>query len=173
MLLTSPDDRMRASKRFDNEFPPMEKIKSCYEALFNYLQIGIGDGKSASCAFKIHEFAAAQRIYAGTAVNALKILQQNGYLTLTDETDNPPRIMFTVGRDDLYTILVEREELDHMVLTLLRLYTGLFHDRLVPIDLQEIAHATGSDLVQVLEMLTRLWPSRIIRCVPVSRSPLL
>ena len=173
VLLTSGDDRSRAVKRFENEYPPLEKIKECYEALFNYLQIGIGDGKFASFAFNIHDFASRARIYTGTAFNAVKILQMNGYMNLSGENDNPPRIMFVVGRDDLYKIRIEKEELDHIIRTLLRLYVGVFHDRLVPIDVREIAAASGYTPERVQELLRKLWEMRIIKYMPGSRSPIL
>lgn len=173
VLLTSGDDRSRAVKRFENEYPPMEKIKECYELLFNYLQIGIGDGKFASFNFNLHEFASHARIYTGTAFNAIKILQQNGYMSLSGENDNPPRIMFVVGRDDLYKIRIEKEELDHIIRTLLRLYVGVFHDRLVPVDVCEIAGASGYTVGRVQELLKKLWEMRIIKYIPGSRSPIL
>ncbi|MCL2562013.1 MAG: RecQ family ATP-dependent DNA helicase [Rikenellaceae bacterium] len=173
VLLTASDDRSRAVRRFENEFPPIEKIKECYEALFNYFGIGIGDGKFASFDFNIHDFAKRARMYTGTAYNAIRILQQNGYMTLGGETDNPPRIMFAVGRDELYKIRIEREELDHIIRTLLRLYAGVFHDRLVPVDVREIASMSGYTAERVREFLKQLWQMRIIRYIPGSRSPVL
>ena len=173
VLLAASDDESRAAKRFETEFPPLPMIKQCYESLFNYLQIGIGDGKYASFTFNIHDFAGYARMYTSTAVNALKILQQNGYLTLTRESENPPRIMFTVDRDDLYKIRIEREELDHLLRTVLRLYEGLFGGRLVPVDEQEIGRAAGYTAEHVHELLKKLWRLRVITYVPGSYSPML
>ena len=59
-------------------------------------------------------------------MSALKLLQQNGYMTLTDAQENPARIMFCISRDDLYKLRVQRDELDHFIRTLLRLYNGVF-----------------------------------------------
>ena len=56
LLLTSPDDGGRIIKRFEQEFPPLEKIKDIYEKVCSYLQIGIGDGAEASFLFNIHDF---------------------------------------------------------------------------------------------------------------------
>jgi ATP-dependent DNA helicase RecQ len=173
VLLSAADDRSRSQKRFDTEFPSLEKIKECYEALFHYLQIGIGDGKFASFNFNIFDFAHRSGIFTSTAINAIKILQQNGYMTLTDETDNPPCIMFIVGRDDLYKIRVDRQELDDIIEALLRLYTGLFHYRPVSIDIGQIAQYSGYTEARVHELLKRLWELRIIKYIPGSRSPLL
>lgn len=172
LLMVASDDKGRAERRFDVEFPSIETIKECYEALFNYLQVGFGDGKHASFSFSLYEFAGRVKMFTGRARNALKILQQNGYLILTDENDNPPRIMFIVSRDDLYKVRIEREELDHILRTILRLYQGLFSD-FVSIDLAEIAQTSGYTGEKVAELLQRLWQIRVIKYIPGNRSPLL
>ena len=172
VLLTGPDDASKATKRFDIEFPSPETIRTLYESLFNYLQIGIGDGKFTTHNFNLHEFASRVRMYVPTVFNALKILQQNGYLILTDEMDNPTRIQFTVRRDDLYKLRIDRAELDHFLRTLLRLYNGVFTD-LTPISEQELVHTTGYTLDRIHELFKLLWQLRVIRYIPGSRSPLL
>lgn len=173
LLLTSSDDRSRFLRRFQTEYPPIEQILYCYEGLFNFLQIGIGDGKFASFDFNIFDFSSQFKIYTSTAISAIKILQQNGYLTLTEESDNPPRIMFLVGRDDLYRQQLDDDKLDKLIRTLLRLYSGVFNYRLVPIDEQEIAHYGDMSMSEVREGMKQLWQKRIIKYVPGSRSPLL
>ena len=118
LLLVSSDDGERIVRRFEQEFPPLEKIKDIYERVCSYLQVGIGDGAQASFLFNIHDFCAREHLYSGTVVSALKLLQQNGYMTLTDAQENPARIMFCVSRDDLYKLRVQRDELDHFIRTL-------------------------------------------------------
>ena len=167
LLLTSPDDGGRIIKRFEQEFPPLEKIKDIYEKVCSYLQIGIGDGAEASFLFNIHDFCAREHLYSGTVQSALKLLQQNGYMTLTDAQENPARIMFCVSRDDLYRIRVQRDELDHFIRTLLRLYNGVFTE------FRQIATWSGYTVERVKELLKRLWQLRVIRYVPSNRSPIL
>ena len=166
LLLTSPDDGGRIIKRFEQEFPPLEKIKDIYEKVCSYLQIGIGDGAEASFLFNIHDFCAREHLYSGTVQSALKLLQQNGYMTLTDAQENPARIMFCVSRDDLYRIRVQRDELDHFIRTLLRLYNGVFTE-FRQIDEGEIATWSGYTVERVKELLKRLWQLRVIRYVPL------
>ncbi|MFQ7056690.1 MAG: RecQ family zinc-binding domain-containing protein, partial [Alistipes sp.] len=99
-------------------------------------------------------------------------LQQNGYMTLTDAQENPARIMFCVSRDDLYKLRVQRDELDHFIRTLLRLYNGVFTE-FRQIDEGEIATWSGYTVQRVKELLKRLWQLRVIRYVPSNRSPIL
>ena len=172
VLLTSPDDDKRVSKRFESEFPPLADIRSIYEKICNYVQVAIGDGLQSSFLFNIHDFAAREHIFIGKIQSALKILQQNGYLTYTEEMENPARIMFCVSRDDLYKIRVERNDLDHFLRTLLRMYNGVFAE-FRAINEAEIATVSGYKLERVKELLKRLWQMRIIRYVPSNHSPLI
>ena len=122
-------------------------------------------------AVNLYDFCARNRLFVGTVQNALKILQQNGYLVFTDEEENPARLMFCVSRDDLYSLRVEREDLDNILRTILRLYTGVFTG-LRPVDVQEMAIYTGYTEERVMELLKTLWRLHVIRFVPKNRSPM-
>ena len=172
LLLVASDDADRIARRFRQEFPPLEQVKDIYEEICSYLQVGIGDGDGASMLFNVYDFCARTHRYVGTVLSALKLLQQNGYLTLTDTQDNPARILFCVSRDDLYKLRVRREELDHFIRTILRLYNGVFTD-FRPIDEGELATWSGYTVERVKELLKRLWQLRVIRYIPSNRAPML
>ena len=93
-------------------------------------------------------------------------------MTLTDEQDNPSRLRFIVTRDALYRIRVDRKELDHLIMVLLRRYTGLFSD-FVPIDEDELTHLSGYTPERLRELLKMLWQLHIIRYIPGKKSPVL
>ena len=172
VTLLSDDDASKAGRRMELDFPSKQTIRRVYEALFNYLGVAVGDGRGASFTFNVFDFAARFRFFVPTALQSIKILQQNGYLILTDETDNPPRIRFIVQRDELYRIRVDRRELDHFITVLLRRYSGLFSD-FVPIAEDELAHLTGYTAGRVRELLKKLWQLHIVRYIPGNRSPML
>ena len=172
LLLVSPEDSDRIRRRFDNEFPPMERVREVYERICDYCQVGIGDGREASFLFNIHDFCSRNRMFRGTVESALKLLSQNGYMTLVDAMDNPARIMFCVSRDDLYKLRVKRIELDHILRVILRLYDGVFTD-FRAIDEAQIASVSGYTIDRVRELLKQLWQLRVIRYIPANRSPIL
>ena len=142
VLIVASDDRERLTRRFSSEVPTIAQIKDIYVRLMNYLGVAIGEGKFCSMAVNLYDFCARNRLFMGTVQNALKMLQQNGYLVFTDDEENPARLMFCVSRDDLYSLRVEREDLDNILRTILRLYTGVFTG-LRPVDVQEMAIYTG------------------------------
>ncbi len=172
LLLVGPDDPERVRKRFMADFPPLEQVKEVYEKIGSYLQVAIGEGALSSFSFNLHEFCARERLYHGLVKSAVELLEQNGYMTLTDEMENPARILFCVSRDDLYRIRCERDDLDPFIRTILRLYNGVFTD-FRKIDEMEIAHCSGYTVERVKELLKRLWQLRIIRYIPSNRSSLI
>ena len=67
---------------------------------------------------------------------------------------------------------MQRDELDHFIRTLLRLYNGVFTE-FRPIDEGELATWSGYTVQRVKELLKRLWQLRVIRYIPSNRSPIL
>ena len=172
LLLVSSDDDSKIVKRFDAEFPPLEEIKSIYEKICDFIQVAVGDGYQASFLFNIHDFCRREHLYIGKVRAAIKLLEQNGYMTLTEEMENPARILFCVSRDELYRIRVGRNELDHIIRTILRLYDGIFTE-FRAINEQVIASTSGYTIEKVKELLKRMWQMRIIRYIPSNNSPIL
>lgn len=172
VLLVSPDDRHRTLNRFATEYPSLEVIKNIYESIFNYLQVGIGEGREYSFDFNVYDFCRKYRLFSWTALNAIKILQSNDYMVLTDESDHPARVMFIVSRDNLYRLRVERQDLDNFLRVLLRMYNGLFTE-FRSVNEQEIAAVSGYTVDKVKELFKTLWQLRVIRYIPARRTPLL
>ncbi len=172
VLLVAPDDQLRARNRFNTEYPSLETIKQIYEQIFNYLQVAVGEGAEWSFDFNVYDFCRKNNLFSWTVLNAIKILQSNGFMTLTDESDHPARVMFRVSRDDLYRLRVERDDLDHFLRTIMRMYNGIFTD-FRPVIESEIASRTGYTLDRVRELFKTLWQMRVISYIPSRRTPLL
>ena len=172
LLLVGPDDSERIVRSFEQEFPPLEQVREIYEQICSGLQIGIGEGGGTSHLFDIYEFCHRAHLYEGVVQSAIKLLQINGYLTLTDARANPARIRFVVSRDDLYRVRLRRDDLDPFIRVLLRLYDGVFTD-FRPIDEQQIAHWSGYTVERIRELLRVLWQLRLIRYIPANASPLI
>ncbi|MFI3285729.1 MAG: ATP-dependent DNA helicase RecQ [Rikenellaceae bacterium] len=172
VLLVAPDDNAKIVKRFMAEFPPIDQIKEIYDKICSSLQIAIDDGDMSSHIFNPYDFCSKERLFKGTLMSALKILEANDCMTFVDEMANPARIMFCVNRDDLYKVRVDHNDLDHFLRVILRLYEGLFSD-FRQINELEIAHWSGYKLDKVQDLLKRLWQMRLIRYVPANQSPMI
>lgn len=104
----------------------MSFIKNVYQALCNYLKVPIGGAKGIAFDFDLHSFVIAYKFNPIQAFNALKLLEQQGYIELTGEMQNSSRIYFSIHRDDLYNFQVKNSQFDAFIKLVLRSYTGLF-----------------------------------------------
>ncbi len=171
VLLYNNSDATKMNKRVADTFPGKEMVVKVYEALGNYLQLGVGSGLDAVYSFDIGDFCRKFRLPILISYNCLKILQQAGYLELTDEQDSSSRVLFTVGKEDLYKLRqnAEQEKLIHI---LLRSYTGLFTD-LAAVDEETIAKRLQWTRDMVYEQLVGLSKERIIQYIPRKKTPYL
>jgi ATP-dependent DNA helicase RecQ len=171
VLLYNKGDAVKMRKRVADNFPEKEMILKVYEALGNYLQIGVGSGLDAVFAFDIGDFCIKFKLPILTTYSSLKLLQQAGYIELTDEQDSSSRLLFTVGKDHLYNIKQspEQEKLMHV---LLRSYTGLFTD-LAAINEEIIAKRLEWTRDEVYQQLVGLAKERIVQYIPRKKTPFL
>lgn len=172
VIVYSPQDAVAAARRIELEYPPLDEVRRIYEALFTFLKISIGGGKDEIYDFDLMQFAGYTHVFSLTAFNAIKLLELNGYMTLTDEMDNPTRLKFRVSRDDLYKFRVDNADLDNFLKILLRTYTGLFSD-FVAIDEGYLARVSSFAEHAVVKMLLALSRAKILSYIPRRRSPLI
>ncbi|MDR3366559.1 MAG: RecQ family ATP-dependent DNA helicase [Prevotellaceae bacterium] len=172
VLLYNNMDKVSMNKRYAVAFPPIEEIKRVYHALGSFLQIPTGTGRDTVHDFSMREFCTAYKIHSLTAYSALQFLQRDGYIELTDEVNNPSRVMFTVDRDELYKVQVANPSLDLVIKALLRAYTGMF-SQYSPVDEAYIARAinlTPSDVYSALYKLAQL---KVVAYIPRKKTPLI
>lgn len=171
VLLYNNGDAVKMRKRVSDSFPGKEMVLKVYEALGNYFEMGVGSGLDKVFAFDIVDFCTKFKLPILISYNCLKILQQAGYIELTDEQDSSSKVLFTVVKDDLYKLKnnPEQEKLIHI---LLRSYTGLFTD-LAPISEETIAKRLNWTQNVVYDQLVGLAKERIIRYIPRKKTPYL
>lgn len=171
VVLFNNSDVTKMRKRVLDTFPDKEKVRKVYEYLGNFFQIAEGSGLEAVFAFDIADFCGRFKLPILTTYNAIKILEQAGYLALTDEQDNQARVMFMMHRDDLYH-LKHGEMQDKLMHVLLRSYTGLFSDPAY-ISEENLAKRLEWTKDQVCEQLITLSRAHVIKYIPRKKTPFL
>jgi ATP-dependent DNA helicase RecQ len=171
ILLYNDSDKTKIEQRIESSFPEIEEIKRCYQALCSFLGVSIGAGKGEVYDFNMMEFAAAFKINYVKAYSSLKFLEKEGYIELTDELDNPSRIMVIVDKNELYKYQIAHAELDIFIKLLLRNIAGLFNNY-VRIDEGYIAKISGMPLNAVTENLLKLSKAKVINYIPRKKTPL-
>ncbi len=171
VLLYSPADKGRLVDSVRKKYPPLEKIKDIYEALCNFLEIPIGAGKNGVFDFSFRDFVSKYRLPVVEVFNAVTFLQQEGYLEFTEEIDNPSRVHFIVGRDELYRFQVANEKFDNFIKLVLRSYSGLFSEFTV-IDEEMLSKKSGISRDAVYQFLVRLASNKVISYIPGKKTSL-
>jgi len=171
VLLYSPSDKKHLEDSVRRKFPPVKRIKDIYEALCNYLQVPQGSGKDNVFDFNMFDFVSKYHLPVIETYNSLNFLQREGYIEFTEEINNPSRVHFIVGRDDLYKFQVANESFDGFIKLLLRSYTGMFSE-FVAINEEALAKKSALSRDAVYKFLVKLSTLNIIRYIPGKKTAL-
>jgi ATP-dependent DNA helicase RecQ len=172
VLISSDADRATMKRRLALEFPDIDAIKQIYDKIFIYLNLAYGVGGGMNKQFDLNNFCKRYRFFPQTVINAIDILEINGYLKISEPIDNPTRIMFECSRDELYDIKFADKQLDRLTTLLLRSYPGIFSE-FKNINEKQLASAMGCDPQTIAELLLKLSRQRTIKYIPGSNSPML
>ena len=170
VLLYNKHDELKLCKRVDDTFPPKELIQDIYEHLAYFYQIGVGSGQGKTFEFDIEKFCVTYKYFPTKVDAALRILERSGYLHYEDNPDGKARVMFLLGRNDLYQLDQLAPSQDAVVTALLRSYGSLFVD-LTYIDETMIARQAELTIQQVYFALKSLAARHIIQFIPRRKIP--
>lgn len=172
VLLFNNFDKYNIEQRITINFPEIKTIKTVYNALGNYFQIPIGAGKYVAYDFNLYDFANQYKLNVAIAYSCLKILEQEGYIEMSDEINNPSKIHFLVNRDDLYKFQVANLAFDAFIKLLLRSYEGLF-TKYVNIDEETLAKRANTSVDNIYKYINKLSTAGIIQYIPRKNNPVI
>ncbi len=170
VLLWNKSDRRKLTKRIDDNFPPKTYIKDVYEHLAYYYQIGVGSGGGHTFSFEIDKFCITYRYFPIVVDAALRLLQNAGYIVYETDPDASARLMFLLGRNDLYRLEESTPEEEAVITAILRNYGGLFTDYGY-IDESLIAMQAGLTTHQSYQVLKTLSHRKILHFIPQRKTP--
>ena len=170
VLLYDDNDKMKLRKRVVDTFPDKEFICEIYDQLAYFYQIAVGSGYNAMFEFPLERFCQTYRHFPIPTISALNILTRAGYIDYRDEDEAQARVMFLLGRDDLYRLRDNEPREDAVIVALLRTYTGLFQDYGY-IDESIIAQQCDLTPQQVYMILTNLNQKHILSFIPQKHIP--
>ncbi len=170
VLLWNDSDRRKLTKRIDDNFPPKEYISDVYEHLAYYYQIGVGSGAGHTFAFEIDKFSITYHYFPTVVHSALRLLENAGYIVYEVDPDASARVMFLLGRNELYRLRDTPPQEEAVITALLRNYGGLFTDY-VYIDEALVAMQAGTGRQQTYQILKTLSQRRILHFIPQRKTP--
>jgi len=157
-------------KMLEVSFPPIELITRVYSALGNYFKLVIGSGEMSTHDFEIADFCQYYSLPVLETHHALKILQKEGYIGLSEAIFNPSKIKFLMNKSDLYRFQVENPKLDPFIQLIVRSYSGVFTD-FIRIDEFTLARRMRVDKEIVIKGLQALEKMDVLSYSKSSNSP--
>jgi ATP-dependent DNA helicase RecQ len=124
VLLSGPADADSLRRQAKLAHPPPDVVRRVYQALANYSRTAVGGGELVAFDFDLGQFAETYRLKAIDAHHALKMLEQQGFVQVTEAVNQPARVQLVSNQQDLYQFQVANAQHDLLIKALLRLYGG-------------------------------------------------
>ncbi len=172
VLLYTKKDVSKLEENLVKQFPPIDQIKRVYHALGNFFQIPVGSGSGTAHEFNIIEFCNKYKLNAVETFSCVRMLEQEGYIELSDSMDVRSKVRFIIERDELYKYQVKNQQFDGFIKMLLRTYSGIFTDY-AKVDESNIASKAGVAIEIIKRYLTLLHKQRVINYYPASKYPIM
>jgi ATP-dependent DNA helicase RecQ len=169
-LLFNDSDIIELERNFELSFPEIEFIKSVYSSLGNFFQLAIGSGEDVSYDFILSDFCSMYNLPAVKTFNAIKFLEKEGYIQVSEAVKRPSRILLKLNKDDLYRFQVKYSSWGDFLDVLIRSYSGLFTN-FSNIDEFVIAKRLGIRALDVENNLQFLHNNNIIEYIPKTDKP--
>lgn len=170
VLLYNNSDMMELTDRLENSMPTVAKLRVVYQAIANHFQLATGAGENISFDFDLSGFCKSFMFKPVETLQALKLLEQEGYIAVTDSVYIPSRLMVVVSKEVLYKFEVENKKYETLLRTLLRAYSGIFEE-FVTINENEIAKFTGLTREQAVSNLKELQQFHLLQYEPQKDVP--
>lgn len=169
-LLFTQSDIDKLIERSAQKFPPADVIKNVYNAICNHLGIAVESGKMFTHEFDITYFCRQFNLDASVVYNSLKVLEQEGYLQLSEGFSMPSRAVFKVDKLELYRFEVANSSYAPLVKAILRTYGGIM-DHYTKISEQQLARQLKISEQELVNGLRFLSINRILTYVPSTDKP--
>ncbi len=148
-------DKALLLKKFEQSFPSVEYIRKIYQCLGNYYQLAFGAGTGMSFDFDIADFCSRFNLDSVPTINALKFLEHDEYISLTETALLQSRVKIRVNAEELYRFQIQHASYDIFIKLLLRSYGGLF-ELYTPVRESDLARRLECPVDQVVRQLEKL-----------------
>ena len=124
-LLVSDADVRQLEENLQQSFPELERIKTIYRALGNYLKVPVGTGEGLMFPFDMVDFCRSYSFEVKEVFNTLKLLEKEGIIAFSDGFDDTSKVWIKATRDELYRFQVAFPQFDPLVKYMLRTLPGV------------------------------------------------
>lgn len=156
VLMSNEQDFELVMNRAALVYPPLDFIRRVYQCLANYYKLAVGSNMFSSFDFVYHEFANNYDLGVLETFYALKVLEEEGLISLNESFYAPSRIHFLVDPARLYEVQIAHATLDPLVKVLLRTYGGNLFSEYMSIQEAKLAKTLEIREIDVISRLRKL-----------------
>ncbi|MEO8066618.1 MAG: RecQ family ATP-dependent DNA helicase [Flavobacteriales bacterium] len=169
-LLHGPGDVDRARDRLRTNFPSLAEVRKVYQGFADTHRIALGSGKDEAYTLDLRDLARRTKLLPNTVLNALKALELNGDVALSDGLHSPSRVLLTTDPKAVYDLRLNDPKLGPLAEALLRMYGGLFEEAALIEEIRVAQHLQWS-VSTVKERLHELQRLGLLSYTPSSSEP--
>tara|TARA_R110002050_G_scaffold223338_2_gene359204 strand:+ start:66713 stop:68608 length:1896 start_codon:yes stop_codon:yes gene_type:complete len=161
ILLTNKPDEIQVKKQFLSGLPDVAFLKLLYNKLNNYFQISFGELRTEPYLLNFNAFCGTYKLNSFLTYNALRILDQNSVLALSESFSKKTSIQFIATKNQIFDYLDTYRKSAPIVQTILRTYGGIFEYD-TKINTWSIAKKANVSEAQITNILKQLEKDEII-----------
>lgn len=170
VLLCNNADVYKQRKKLETAFPTVDEIKNVYQCLGSYCNVAYGAGEGFTSDFDLAEFCSRFKLDVAKTLNALKFLEKDECIALTESALLSSRFRFEIDHEALYNFQIQNSGWDAFIKTLLRSYGGAF-ESYVRLKEFDVARRSGMSVQQVIEGMRQLDAYNILSYAPQNDRP--
>ncbi len=169
-LLTGPGDAEKLQERVERGFPTLDEVRRVYQAFANEHRIAVGSASLESYDLDLAALAKRCGLPASTTAAALKTLELDGKLALSEGARTPSRILIIADPRVIYHLRVNDRRFGPVLEALLRAYGGLYEEPVL-IEEHRIARLLDTTVEKLVKLLNELDRQRVLMYRPRSDAP--
>lgn len=170
VLLVNNGDFITLESRYAASLPTASDVKKVYHCLGNFYQLAYGAGEGLSLGFDVAMFCKRFNLPALKTLAALKFLERDGYIALSENVFLQSRMMFTASHEDVYRFQIAHADYDHFIKTIQRSYGGAF-EGYIKINEADLANRLRISYHDVVATFDRLQQINLLSYLPQTDQP--
>ncbi len=163
-------DLINLEKKTKQAHPEPKIIRKVYQALANYFKIAVGSFPMESFDFDMSEFFRRFSIPYIETYNSIKILEEQGFLQLSESFYTPSKVWIKVDNATLYNFQIVNPKSDTVIKGLLRAYGGAFQ-QFISISEQQLSRFLKMQKMELVAQLNYLAQQNILDYQPQKDVP--
>lgn len=155
IILTTKEDEELAKQQFLSNLPDVSFIKKVYSKLNTFFQISYGESLLEPMSFKFNAFCKRYEFHPNMAFNALRILDQNSVIALSENFQEKTSLQFVASKAGIFEYLDKNRKTAPIIQTILRTYGGITEYE-TKINLHLLSKKTGENEKSLKKILKQL-----------------